>query len=463
MPETRVLVIDDEESLRHMLASFLAKEGFVVSTAENGAEALARAKETRHAVVLCDVVLPDVDGLRLVEQLREVDHHQLILVMSAYGSLETAIEAVRRGARDYLSKPFQPQELLLKIRRLIEEERLRAENMRLQRELDGRWSFRNIVGRSPAMERLLAQVAKVANHKTTILITGESGTGKELVARAIHHHGQRRDRAFVAVNCSAIPEALLESELFGHVRGAFTSATSHKRGLFEEADGGTLLLDEVADLPATLQVKLLRAIQEEEIRRVGDTKTLSVDVRLLAATSRDLAAEVAAGRFREELFYRLNVMNIHLPPLRERQEDIPLLLEHFLARFAARMQKDVRGFSKDALAYLLGHPWPGNVRELENRVERAVLLAEGPQVTLEDLVLPAPSAPAARRGADFAPEGLSIPANRAALERHLIRRALDETGGNKTRAAKLLELSYRALLMKITDYGLDAPARGGRG
>jgi len=453
MGPTQILVIDDEESLRHMLASFLAKEGFAVATAATGAEALALAKSTRHAVVLCDVVLPDVDGLALVEQLREVDHHQLILVMSAYGSLETAIEAIRRGARDYLSKPFQPQELLLKVRRLLEEERLREENLRLQRELTGRWASRAIIGKSAAMERLLAQVGQVANFKTTILITGESGTGKELIARAIHRQSQRRERAFVAVNCSAIPEALLESELFGHVRGAFTSATSHKRGLFEEADGGTLLLDEIAEIPPSLQVKLLRAIQEEEVRRVGDTKTLKVDVRLLAATSKDLAAEVAAGRFREELYYRLNVVNLHLPPLRERAEDIPLLLEHFLAKFAAKLGKSVAGFSTEALAYLLGSPWPGNVRELENRVERAVLLAAGPQVTLAELVAAPPPA-AARRVPDFLPDTLSIPGNKTALERHLIRRALEECGGNKTRAAKLLEISYRALLMKINEYGL---------
>jgi two-component system response regulator AtoC len=452
MAETRILIIDDEESLRHMLSTFLAKEGYAVAVAANGAEGLALAKATRHAVVLCDVVLPDIDGLSLVEQLHGLDHHQLILVMSAYGSLETAIEAIRRGARDYLSKPFQPQELLLKVRRLIEEERLREENLRLQRELAGRWSFQSMIGRSAAMERVFEQVAKVANHKTTILITGESGTGKERVARAIHHHGQRRERAFVAVNCSAIPEALLESELFGHVRGAFTSASSHKRGLFEEADGGTLLLDEVAELPATLQVKLLRAIQEEEIRRVGDTKTLKVDVRLLAATSKDLAAAVAAGQFREELYYRLNVMNIHIPPLRERPEDVPALLEHFLGRFARKLGKNVTGFSTEALALLLGYAWPGNVRELENRVERAVLLAEGEQITLAQLVLAAP--PAARRGPEFLPDTLSIPENKAALERHLIRRALEQAGGNKTQAAKLLELSYRALQMKVQEYGL---------
>jgi two-component system response regulator AtoC len=454
MPERRILIIDDEESLRHMLSSYLGREGFAVTLAANGADGLARARESRHGVILCDVVLPDVDGLQLVEQLREIDPHHLILVMSAYGSLETAIEAIRRGARDYLSKPFQPQELLLKVRRLLEEERLRAENLRLQRELAGRWSFRAIIGRSPAMDRLLDQVSKVAQHKTTILITGESGTGKELVAHALHEQSPRRERAFVAVNCSAIPEALLESELFGHVKGSFTSATSHKRGLFEEADGGTLLLDEVAELPLALQVKLLRAIQEEEIRRVGDTKTVTVDVRILAATSKDLAAEVAAGRFREELFYRLNVVNLHIPPLRERPEDIPPLLEHYLRHFAAKMGKEVHGFTKDALAYLLGYPWPGNVRELENRVERAVLLTSGPMIALEDLVLATTLPPGGRRAVECLPDTLSIPANKVALERHLIRRALEETGGNKTQAARLLELSYRALLMKIQEYGL---------
>jgi two-component system response regulator AtoC len=454
MLEDRILLIDDEESLRHMLTAFLGKQGFSVTAAATAKEGLAKAKGSRHRVVICDVVLPDLGGLELIPLLREVDHHQLIIVVSAYGSLETAIEAMRLGAKDYISKPFQPQELLLKIQRALEQEHLLEDNLRLQREIQSRYSFQNIIGKSPRMQHLFGQIVKVANFKTTILITGESGTGKELIARAIHYQGQRRDRPFVAVNCSAIPENLLESELFGHVRGAFTSATSHKRGLFEEADKGTLLLDEVAELPLSLQVKLLRAIQEEEIRKVGDTKTTQVDVRILAATSKDLGAEVAAGSFREELFYRLNVVNLELPPLRERPEDLPLLLEHYLAHFSRKAENPIRAFTKEALSHLLSYSWPGNVRELENKVERAVLLAEGPSITIDDLVLsPAPSPPG-RSITDSLPDSLSIKRNKAVMEKSLIRKALERTDGNRTRAAELLELSYRSLLSKIKEYEL---------
>jgi two-component system response regulator AtoC len=454
MAEERILLIEDEESLRHMLSVFLGKKGYPVTVAATGREGLDRARERRHRVILCDVVLPDHNGLELLPLLLEIDHHQLVIVMSAYGSLETAIEAIRLGAKDYISKPFQPQELLIKVQKTLEQEYLREDNLRLQREIQGRYSFQNIIGKSPSMQHLFGQVRKVANFKTTILITGESGTGKELIARSIHYQSQRRDRPFVAVNCSAIPENLLESELFGHVRGAFTSATSHKRGLFEEADGGTLLLDEIAELPLSLQTKLLRAIQEEEIRKVGDTKTTKVDARILAATSRDLAEEVKAQRFREELFYRLDVVNLHIAPLRERTEDVPLLLEHFLRHFAEATGKTLGGFSQEALTHLLRYSWPGNVRELENKVERAVLLAEGPTIILDDLVLPPQAALREEGSPGFLPDSLSIKKNKIAMERHLIGRALDKYSGNRTRAAKELEISYRALLQKIKEYGL---------
>ncbi len=454
MAEESILLIEDEESLRHMLSVFLGKKGYPVTPAATGEEGLARARERRHKVVLCDVVLPDHSGLELLPLLLEIDHHQLIIVMSAYGSLETAIDAIRLGAKDYISKPFQPRELLIKIEKALEQEFLREDNLRLQREVESRYSFQNVIGKSPSMQQLFGQVRKVANFKTTILITGESGTGKELIARSLHYQSQRRDRPFVAVNCSAIPENLLESELFGHVRGAFTSATSHKRGLFEEADGGTLLLDEVAELPPSLQTKLLRAIQEEEIRRVGDTKTTKIDVRILAATSKNLTEEVEARRFREELFYRLNVVNLHIPPLRERSEDVPLLLDHYLRNFADRAGKRVGGFTTEALSYLLHYSWPGNVRELENKVERAVLLTEEQMITLDDLVLTPASPEKTDLSRDFLPDSLSIKENKAALEKHLIDRALDKYGGNRTKAAVELEISYRALLQKIKEYGL---------
>jgi two-component system response regulator AtoC len=450
----KILLIEDEEGLRHMLSVFLGKKGFAVTGAATGEEGLARAKETRHKVILCDIMLPDHNGLELIPRLREIDHHQLMIVMSAYGSLDTAIEAIRLGAKDYISKPFEPRELLIKIRKALEEEHLREDNLRLQREVENRYSFQNIIGRSPAMQRLFGQVKKVANFKTTILITGESGTGKELIARGIHYQSERRDRPFVAVNCSAIPENLLESELFGHVKGAFTSATSHKRGLFEEASEGTLLLDEIAELPLSLQTKLLRAIQEEEIRKVGDTKTTNVNVRLLAATSRDLGKEVKERRFREELFYRLNVVNLHLPPLRERAEDLPLLLDHFLRHFSLKAGKQIEGFSGEALGLLLRHPWPGNVRELENQVERAVLLADGKTIAAEDMMFADTQLPAEKASAGFLPDTLSIKKSKAALERHLIGRALEKFGGNRTKASAELEISYRALLQKIKDYGL---------
>jgi two-component system response regulator AtoC len=454
MVKERVLLIEDEESLRHMLSVFLGKKGFAVTEAATGEEGLARAKETRHKVILCDVMLPDHNGLELMPRLREIDHHQLMIVMSAYGSLDTAIEAIRLGAKDYISKPFEPRELLIKIRKALEEEHLREDNLRLQREVENRYSFQNIIGKSPAMQHLFGQVKKVANFKATILITGESGTGKELIAKGIHYQSERRDRPFVAVNCSAIPENLLESELFGHVKGAFTSAAGHKRGLFEEANEGTLLLDEIAELPPSLQTKLLRAIQEEEIRKVGDTKTTAVDVRLLAATSRDLAQEVREQRFREELFYRLNVVNLHLPPLRERTEDIPLLLDHYLRHFSQKADKRVEEFSGEALGLLLRHPWPGNVRELENQVERAVLLADGKTITGGDVMLADMDLPAGRDPAGFLPDTLSIKKSKAALERHLIGRALEKFGGNRTKASAELEISYRALLQKIKEYGL---------
>jgi two-component system response regulator AtoC len=454
MAKERILLIEDEENLRHMLSVFLGKRGFAVTGAANGEEGLAQARETRHRMVLCDVMLPDHNGLDLIPQLLDIDHHQIVVVMSAYGSLDTAIEAIRLGAKDYISKPFQPRELLIKVRKALEEEHLREDNLRLQREVENRYSFQNIIGKSPAMQHLFGQVKKVANFKTTILITGESGTGKELIARGIHYQSERRDKPFVAVNCSAIPENLLESELFGHVKGAFTSATSHKRGLFEEASGGTLLLDEVAELPLSLQTKLLRAIQEEEVRKVGDTKTTSVDVRLLAATSREMEEEIRQQRFREELFYRLNVVNLRLPPLRERSEDMPLLLDHFLRRFSEKMAKDLDGFSSEALSHLLRHTWPGNVRELENRVERAVLLAEGKTISADDVLLEPGKLPTGGGPEGFLPDSLSIKKCKAALESHLIGLALEKYGGNRTKAATELEISYRALLQKIKDYDL---------
>ena len=461
MADTAILVIDDEESLRHMLSTLLAKEGFAVTTAASGAEALACAKATRHAVALCDVVLPDVDGLRLIEQLREVDHHLLILVMSAYGSLATAIEAIRRGARDYLSKPFQPQELLLKLRRLIEEERLREENLRLQRELSGRWSFRSIVGKSAAMARLLGQVTQVANHKTTVLITGESGTGKELIARAIHRQSQRRDRAFVAVNCSAIPEALLESELFGHVRGAFTGAVQTKKGQFEAAHRGTLFLDEVGELPQPMQSKLLRVLQERTFRRVGGSEDLSIDFRIVCASKRDLNQEMAEGRFRDDLYYRLNVIQILVPPLRDRREDIPVLAAHFVRKFAGKHGKPIARIDGEAMRALLAYDCPGNVRELENIIERATIMETKNVISLTSLppsvtkIVITGQVPGGAYQDSLPEEGVFLDAEMDRLEKRYVEKALEKAGGNRTEAAKLLNISLRSIRYRLQKHGIE--------
>jgi two-component system response regulator AtoC len=452
MTRERVLIVDDEPAMRTMLGLALEGGGYSCAAAASGGEALRLLADTRYDVVLCDIRLPDISGLDLLERIKELDHHAVVIMISAYGTIETAIEAVKRGAHDYLSKPFNPREILLRMAKAREEERLREENRRLREEVEGRYSFQNIIGQSAPMRDLFEKVRKVANSKSTVLITGESGTGKELFARALHYQSRRRERPFVAVNCGAIPENLLESELFGHVKGAFTGAVGHKRGLFEEADGGTLLLDEVAELPLPLQVKLLRVLQEEEVRKVGDTRTFQVDVRVVAATSRNLPRLVAEGGFREELFYRLNVVTLAVPPLRERTEDIPLLAGHYLAAFAAADGKHVDRLTPAALQCLLSYPWPGNVRELVNVLEQAVLLTEGTVVDQADLPesvrgCPVPEPPPGR-------EGFSLRHQRVLLERRLVTDALRESGGNRTRAARLLGISLRSLLYKIKEHGL---------
>jgi two-component system response regulator AtoC len=450
-----VLIVDDEESMRHLLSVILRDHGYEARSVSNGEEALKELAARDYDLVLSDVRMPRMDGLSLLREVQKVDPDLTFIVMSAYGTHDSAIEAMKAGAYDYVSKPFKPDEVVLVLKKAEERERLARENRRLRIELAGEYGAGNIVGTSEAVQELMRQVRKVAPIKTTVLLHGESGTGKELVARAIHELSPRGSLPFVAVNCGAIPGELMESELFGHVKGAFTDASRNKKGLFSEADGGTLFLDEVGELPLGLQVKLLRVLQEEEIRRVGDTRSEKVDVRVVAASARDLSRAVKEGQFREDLYYRLNVVGIRLPPLRDRPEDIPLLARHFLAR-GARLRPDapVTGFSPAALEAMEGYRWPGNVRELEHAVERALVLCEGPEVREEDLPdeLRAPRAPAARP-----PEGtLSVKRATRAVEEQLIRQALERTGGNRTRAAELLELSYRALLYKIKEYGITA-------
>ncbi|MFO0692488.1 MAG: sigma-54 dependent transcriptional regulator [Polyangiales bacterium] len=450
---SRVLVVDDEESLRLVLRTLLRKHGYEVEVAASAEEALGLVERFDPGFVLADVRMPGMSGIELCETLRARGSSATVIVMSAYGSVELALEAMNAGAYDYVPKPFKQDEVLLALRKAEERESLRRENRALKEAIRKESRFSGMLGKSEPMQRVFRLVEKVADYKTTVLVEGESGTGKELVARALHDRGARAGKPFVAVNCGAIPGALLESELFGHKRGAFTDAHADKRGLFEEAHGGTLFLDEIGELPLGLQVKLLRVLQEGQVRPLGATKDKEIDVRVVAATVRDLAAEVAGGRFREDLYYRLNVLQIHLPPLRDRRDDIPLLVDHFVEKNNGRLGTRVRGVSPAAMKLLLAYPWPGNVRELENLVERAVVLAEGELLGVEELP-DRVREPVDAAGGALASGELSIKKTVRHVEEVLIRRALERTGGNRTAAAKILEISHRALLYKIKDYGI---------
>ena len=463
MSGTRVLVVDDEENLRHMLSLSLSKDGYHVWTAGSGQEGLRTLKDGEpFDICVTDVRMPGMDGLAFIEQGHRLgERAPTFIAMSAYGDEKLAVEALRRGAFDYISKPFAPEDLSLKLRLVVERRHLQDDNPedRPNRTRPRPPSGLNeIVSAAPAMQSIFEVVRKVARFPTTVLITGETGTGKERIAGAIHREGSRANRAFVAVNCGAIPETLLESELFGYVKGAFTDAQSDREGLFEVADGGTLFLDEIAELPLQLQVKLLRALVEKEIRRVGDSRTRPVDVRVIAATARDIPALVKQGQFREDLFYRLNVVAIHLPPLRERREDIPLLAQHFVRQVADRLDIGNPEISHDALDLLEAYDWPGNVRELENAIERALVLSEGDgrltSVDLDDRFRERIEGPSALAGL-IDDDELSLKVVMPKVEQLLIRRALEHTGGNRTRAATLLGISHRALLYKLKEHGIS--------
>ncbi len=450
----RVLVVDDEENIRLVLRTLLRKHGYEVEVASSGDEALAMVDSFGPDVILTDVRMPRMGGLDLLATLKAKQVGATVIVMSAYGNVDLAIEAMKAGAYDYVAKPFKNDEIVLTLKKAEERESLRRENRALKEQILEKAQFESMVAKSDAMTQIFRTIAKIADFKTTVLVTGESGVGKELVARAVHDHGNRRGAPFVAINCGAIPENLLESELFGHRKGAFTDANADRRGLFEEASGGTLFLDEIGELPLNLQVKLLRVLQEETIRRLGDARDVKVDVRIVAATHRDLAAEVKAGRFREDLFYRINVLALAIPPLRERREDVALLIDHFLARNNARLGTQIRGLTAEARKLLFEYAWPGNVRELENTLERAMVLCDGETLDVGDL-------PERIRDAldpvqvQLATGELSVKKTVSAIEQILIRRALQRTKGNRTRAAELLEISHRALLYKIKDYRID--------
>lgn len=455
MNSPQILIIDDEENLRHMLSIMLRKQGYAVDTAADGREALERLATAVYDYILCDIRMPEMDGRTFLQQALARGVATPIIMMTAYGSIDTAVDCMQLGAYDFISKPFKQDEIVIVLKKAEERERLKQENRTLRAELDQAKGFSGLVGRNAAMLNLYDQIRRVADLKTTVLIQGESGTGKELVARALHQNSNRRNKPFVAINCGALPENLLEGELFGHVKGAFTGAHADKPGLIEQADGGTLFLDEVGEMPPNLQVKLLRVLQQGEVRRVGAIADQQVDVRVVSATARDLQTEVKAGRFREDLFFRLNVFTLCLPPLRERVDDIPLLVQHLLQECALRVGRTtVPQVGPLLLRELMAQPWPGNVRELENALERALVLCDGNQLELAGLR--AASGPGdGGQPAALGDENLSIKQAERAIEIDLISKALHKTGGNRTHAARILEISHRALLYKLKEYGLE--------
>ena len=443
-----VLIVDDDADMRELAYDMLKDRGHQVTMAGSGEEALKRLTEKDYAVVLTDLRMKGMQGLELLTQIKR-DHSDInVILMTAFGSVETAVEAMKHGASDYLTKPVKKDELIRVVERVIREAALRREVSRLRREVRKEYSFYQILGKSKSIQTVFDLIRRVADSPTNVLITGESGTGKELVAKAIHYNSDRKDAPFIPVNCAAIPEQLLESELFGHMRGAFTDAKMDKRGLFEEAQKGTLFLDEISELPLMLQAKILRAIQEKEIRRVGATKPISVDVRIIAATNLNLGEEVKSRRFREDLYYRLNVIELKLPPLRERREDIPLLVEAFLKKCGEVRGKEVKGVGEAALAMLMDYAWPGNVRELENVIERAVTLSRGDKISPDDLPAAVQGARGDRRVLDEAAER-TLPLHE--LEKEYIKKVLEKTGGNKYQAAHALGIDRKTLYRKLAE------------
>jgi two-component system response regulator PilR (NtrC family) len=458
----RILVVDDEPSMREMLRIVLRRDGYDVLVAESGTQAIGLLQSERVDLLLSDIRMPDVSGVDVLRAAKAVDAGIVAFMMTAFASTDTAVEAMRLGAVDYFMKPFNMDELRLKVRQHLEASRLRQENVLLKRALSTSYSFSNIIGSSEPMVDVFRMIETIARTQSTVLITGESGTGKDLVARAVHFNSLRREHPFVALNCGAIPETLLESELFGHMRGAFTGADQNKKGLIEVAEHGTIFLDEIGEMNATMQVKLLRVLQERTFRRLGGTEEVAADIRVIAATNQDLPKLVAEGRFREDLFYRINVIPIHLPPLRDRREDIPLLAEHFLGKYAAQMEKPIHGLSHEARDLLAAYAWPGNVRELENAIERAVALEQTPVILPESLPAhvrggtvradaprrsPDPDAAAGEPAAPLLPalgEGFDLEAQGEEFYRHYITLALQQAGGVQTRAAELLGMSFRS-------------------
>ena len=448
----RILVVDDEEYMLALFASVLGKEGYVVVGVASGEAALERLETDAFDLVISDLVLPSMDGLALFQRVRALQVELPYILMTAHGTVQSAVAALKAGATDYLTKPIEIDELKVVVRKALDLHRLTRELERLRAQVDHNQVFPDIIGRSPAIQSVLKHVRLVAPSGSTVLLQGESGTGKELIARAIHAYSSRKERPFVTVDCGAVAESLLESELFGYVKGAFTGATTNKKGLCEEAQRGTLFLDEIGDIGPTFQAKLLRLLQSGEIRPVGGTKPISVDVRIIAATNKDLSQQVEQGRFRDDLYYRLAVVPLRIPPLRERRDDIPLLVGHFLTQYSQRSGQPVKRLSAAAVQQLMDAPWPGNIRELEHTIERAVVLSPGTEISADSLILEP-----IVRSAQSTPGLESIKQARAVLdsvEREKLRSALAQAGGNRSRAAKLLGVSRSTLYEKIKRYGL---------
>jgi len=456
----RILIVDDESNARNALAEILREEGYSCETAADGFKGLGRFSDFEPDLLLTDLKMPGMDGVELLRRVREVSPGLPVIVMTAFGAVDSAVQAMRSGAIDYMTKPIRTDELLLVVERALGEHRLRREAHELRERLQERFKFDNVIGSSPPMQQVLKVVAQVAASRATVLLSGESGTGKELIAAAIHHRSGRSTGPFIKLHCAALAESLLESELFGHEKGAFTGAERRREGRFEQANGGTLFLDEIGDIAPSVQVKLLRVLQEHEFERVGGNQTIHADARVIAATNRDLKSMVADGRFREDLYYRLNVINVSLPTLRERRTDIPMLALHFLERFAKENSKAVERISEAALARLVSYAWPGNVRELENVIERAVVLADAGSI--EPSHLPPEVVPSPTSGAPRIP-GASM----ADIERYAILTTLEAQGGSTSKAAEVLGISVRKIQYKLQEYGAapksGVPAVGTRG
>lgn len=460
--KARILVVDDEESIREFLEIMLKKEGYEVTLAEDGKRAVELIKKKSFDMIISDLQMPNMSGMELLKFVKDSNPELVFMIITAFGTTETAVEAMKLGAYDYITKPFKIDEVRILINNALKSKHLEKENIQLKKELKKENSFGSIVGNSHAMHKIFDLVNRVSQTATNVLITGESGTGKELIAKAIHYNGPLKDKPFVTVNCGAIPENLMESEMFGHKKGSFTGAYTDKMGLFEVADSGTLFLDEVGELPLSIQVKLLRAIQERTIRMVGGTDDIKVDVRIVAATNRNLEEQTKSGAFREDLYYRLNVIQIKSPSLRERRDDVPLLAKHFLDKYNSRLQKQIKGISDDAMEILKKYDFPGNVRELENIIERTVALEAGATILPESLPPLVTTSSGARKLAsaydiDVTDDGLDLEKIIGQIEKEILIKAIHRAGGVKKKAAKLLGITFRSMRYRVEKYGLSGP------